>query len=321
MLDVLMFLTVTPNLCIERTLEIPEFKLGQVHRVTREKVHLNAGGKGINAARVAAALGTRVLALAPVGKHQRAWFEQQLQREGVAYELIEVESDTRICTNILHGSGDKTEIVEAGASHSWDDGVRMLERFGTLLPSCELAAICGSYPTASTLRLNAHLVAMGGIAQWRGKKLIVDGKGLAFDLLMRSPNLPWAIKPNCEEAAALLKHPVQTETEEQRAVDELLDLGVEVVLLSCGERGAYLSTRQSTHFFTPPRVEETSAVGSGDAFVGAFAAQYLQSGDLVEAARWGVAAGAANASQKLSAFCSRVEIEALVAHVEVTTIR
>lgn len=316
-----MFLTVTPNLCIERTLEIPDFSLCQVHRVASEKVHVNAGGKGINAARVAAQLGARVLALSLVGKDQRAWFENQLQHEGVAYELIETQSDTRICTNILHGENKKTELVETGAPLSNLDEKRMLEKFDVLVPNCELAAICGSYPPGAstpTSTPGGHLTLMSKLARKHGIKLLVDGKGAEFEMLLGSEYLPWAIKPNCDEATAFLKYAVNDAASEKRAVENFLDLGVEVVLLSCGARGAYLGTCASTHFYAPPRVEEVSAVGSGDAFVGAFAAQYLASDDLVEAVRWGVAAGAANASQKLSAFCLRAEIEVLVPQVKVT---
>jgi 1-phosphofructokinase family hexose kinase len=317
-----MFLTVTPNLCIERTVEIPLFLPGRVHRIAPEKLHVNAGGKGINAARMAARLGAEVLALAWVGQHQRAWFEDALEREGVAHELIEVEADTRICTNILHGSDKKTEINEAGSPLGVADGAGMIEVFGQRLRGAKLAAICGSYPPSASTPdtadpLDLHLTVLAQMARQSGTKLLVDGKGKAFEILLKSTHAPWAIKPNCDEAAAVLKHAVQTASEERRALDELLDFGVEVVLLSCGARGAWLGTKQQKVFFTPPAIREISPVGSGDAFVGAFAARYLQSGDLVEAVRWGVAAGAACAAQKLSAFCTRAEVEELLPHVQV----
>jgi fructose-1-phosphate kinase PfkB-like protein len=198
----------------------------------------------------------------------------------------------------------------------------MIEAFGRRLRQADLAAVCGSYPPgrstpAETDPLDLHLTVLAQMARQAGKKLLVDGKGAAFEILLKSTHAPWAIKPNCDEAAALLKHPVQTESEERRALDEMLEFGVEVVLLSCGARGAWLGTREGRWFFTPPAIREISPVGSGDAFVGAFAAQYLRSGDLIEAVRWGVAAGAACASQTLSAFCTREEIEALVSEVSI----
>lgn len=311
-----MLLSVTPNLCIERTLEIPDFRVGGVHRIAPTNLTVNAGGKGINAARVASQCGAKVLATSWVGKHQRAWFETELAREGVAFDLVEVESDTRICFNVVNGEGVKTEVVEAGNALSSDDGRRMREKFESLLPSVELVAICGSYPPGIPETFEAHLSVLCDIARRHGKKILVDGKGAEFTTLLKSEFLPWAIKPNCDEASAFLGYGVNSEDSEKCAIADFLRLGIEVVLLSCGARGAYLGTHASSFFFTPPQVQEVSAVGSGDSFVGAFAAQFLQEKTLIEAVSWGVAAGAANAAQARSAFCTREEIETLLPQVK-----
>ncbi len=319
-----MLLTVTPNLCIERTLEIPDFRVGEVHRVEAQNLSANAGGKGINAARVARELGAGVLALTWVGKNQRVWFEEELKRESIAFDFVEVESDTRVCLNILDGNGGKTEVVEAGNSLSFSDGEKMQEKFESLLPRAELVAICGSYPVRASRSTRAmfpvDLISLCALARQHGKKVLVDGKGMEFEILLRSEFVPFAIKPNCEEASAFLEYSVQDASSERRAIRDFLALGIEVVLLSCGARGAYLGTRASTHFFSPPGVREISAVGSGDAFVGAFCAQFLQGANLIEAARWGVAAGAANASQARAAFCTSQQIEALLSQVVVQQI-
>ena len=323
-----MLLTVTPNLCIERTLKIPDFRAGEVHRVAPENLSVNAGGKGINAARVARELGAGVLALSWVGTNQRAWFEAELGRENIAFDFVEVESNTRVCVNILSGGGGKTEVVEAGHALSISDGEKMREKFESLLPLAELVAICGSYPSSSERStppaFPADLISLCGLAREHGKKVLVDGKGAEFSALLHLQSnaqvLPFAIKPNCDEASAFLEYSVHDESSERGAIRDFLELGIEVVLLSCGARGAYLGTRASTHFLSAPRVREVSAVGSGDAFVGAFCARFLKDASLIEAARWGVAAGAANASQARSAFCTKKEIEALLAHVAIEEI-
>lgn len=313
-----MLLTVTPNLCIERTITLPSFVPGQVHRVPSERLQVNAGGKGINAARVAARLGCESLATAWVGRRQKRWFEEQLDREGVAHDLVEVEADTRVCVNVLAGGSEgwkKTEIVEAGHSLDIHDGTRMLEKFTALLPQADLVAICGSYPPATDAGFDAHLALLVQIAHRAGKRVLVDGKGRAFEIALRSKTPPWAVKPNLEEASALLRRSIESPADERRAVRDILRLGVDVVLLSCGARGAYLGTAQGVWFLPAPGVTEISPVGSGDALVGAFCAKFLETNDLQVAAQWGVAAGAANAGQSLSAFCTREDIEPLVSAI------
>jgi 1-phosphofructokinase family hexose kinase len=314
-----MLLTVTPNLCIERTIEFAE---GQVHRVEPESLTVNAGGKGINAARVAARLGCASLATAWVGRRQKQWFEEQLQSEGIAHDLVEVKADTRVCVNVIAGGAiagsgwTKTEIVEAGNALAVEDGTRMLEKFVALLPQADLVAICGSYPPSAHAAFDSHLALLTQVAGRAGKRVLVDGKGRAFEIALRSKTPPWAIKPNAEEAAALLRREIRTPAHERRAVRDLLRLDVEVVILSCGARGAYLGTREGVWFFRPPRIIEVSPVGSGDALVGAFCAKLLECGDLKTAMRWGVAAGTANATQSASAFCSASDIEPLLEQVK-----
>lgn len=317
-----MLLTVTPNLCIERTLLIDGFASGSVHRVPPDKMRVNAGGKGINVSRVAAALGTSTVAVAWVGRRQHDWFRHQLTAEGVPHELVEVEADTRTCINILSGQDlqatVKTEIVEAGNPLSSSDGENLSRKVASLLPNGELLAICGSYPSTSggATSLEQHLTELVSMANGAGVKVLVDSKGPTLKKLMESAERPWCIKPNVDEAAQLLGRPIEGKVAERRAVDELLELGPQVVLLSCGERGAYLGARDGVVFLQPPAIRQISPVGSGDAMVGAFASVYLTTGDLEAAAKWGVAAGAANAAQSYSAFCTRADIEPLVSQVQ-----
>jgi tagatose 6-phosphate kinase len=305
-----MLLCVTPNPCIERTMTIEEFQTGAVHRVPAEQLQVSAGGKGINVARVAQQMGSKVLCTGWIGRHQMSWFNAEMARYNLPHHWIETESDTRVCLNILDGDGHKTEIVEAGSPLSITEGTQLLEKFEELVPGAELVVLAGSYPPPGAF--DAHATLLIRIAAKHGKKVLYDGKGAAFATAIHSGTPPWCIAPNIEEAEALLKRGIAGEAAERRAITDLLRRGVEVVLLTCGARGAWLGTKQSTIFIEAPQVAEVSAVGSGDSLVGAFAAHFLRSNNLEEALRWGVAAGAANASQTLSAHCTRADIEALL---------
>lgn len=310
-----MFLTVTPNICIERTAQVDDFRTGKVHRVPHSELFINAGGKGINAARVAAACGAKALALAWGGRHQAAWLKSLMDAENVPHHLIEVEADTRITYNVLH-DGMKTEIVEAGAPVTVEEGTQLLEVFAGYLKDAQLVALCGSYPPSDHPAFAVHGALLCRMAAQAAKPMIYDGKGEAYTNAIRSKTPPWMIKPNQEEAAALLDRSLDSPGEERRAVRDLRRRGVEVVLLSCGERGAYLGHAGGIDWFPAPKIEEVSAVGSGDSLVGAFAAKWMETGDLLQAAAYGVAAGAANAAQARSGFVTPSDIEALMPQVK-----
>lgn len=287
----------TPNPCIERTLHVADFARGHSHRVTAHNLRVTAGGKGINAARVAARFGANVRVLAPVGIHQSAHFRALLNDDDLESDLVEVEADTRTATNIVHAGGF-TELVEAGNALSAHEAKTLHERFDVHLQNCQIAIIGGSYPPfTDEVNGENHSALLCELASRAGKPVLYDGKGAQFARALKSRNPPWAIKPNLAEASELLKRDLETLHAQQDAVQELMQMGVAVVLLSCGARGLWLGADGQIEWLAAPRIKEVSPVGSGDSLVGAFVARWLQSGDVHQSARWGVAAGAANAAQ------------------------
>ena len=287
----------TPNPCIERTLAVAAFARGQSHRVASQNLRVTAGGKGINAARVAARFGAHVRVLAPVGSSQITQFRALLQADSLESDLVEVAADTRTATNIVHENGF-TELVEAGNALSCSDAEKLSERFDFYLATCQIAIIGGSYPPdAPGGNWENHGARLCEMAARAGKRVFYDGKGVQFARALKSAHPPWGIKPNLDEAHELLNRDLETRESQQSAVRELMQMGVEVVLLSCGARGLWLGTGGAIEWFAAPAIAEVSPVGSGDSLVGAFVATWLQSGDVVAATRWGIAAGAANAAQ------------------------
>lgn len=291
----------TPNPCIERTLRVPNFARGNSHRVFAENLRVTAGGKGINAARVAQSFGAHVRVLAPVGSEQIVQFRALLAADHLQHDLIETSAATRIATNIVH-QGGFTELVEAGNPLSARDGAALTERFTAQLSTCQMAIIGGSYPPFADsvdgdVDAENHSAILCEMAACAGKPILYDGKGAPFARALRSAHPPWAIKPNLAEASELLSRELETPAAQRNAARELVQMGVEVVLLSCGARGLWLGYDGQIEWLPAPQIEEVSPVGSGDSLVGAFVARYLGDGDIFRAARWGAAAGAANAAQ------------------------
>ena len=174
-----MFLTLTPNPCLEKTLHVPDFLAGGSFRISPDNALENVGGKGINAARVAARFGLRSVAIAPLGPNLRNHLEQLAAPEAFELHAVGVAAPTRICHNVVSQSGS-TELLEAGHELSIGDGVYVFEAWRQLLPQCDLALIGGSYPPAKHPAWVHHGSIMCAMAQTAGKKLIYDGKGEAF---------------------------------------------------------------------------------------------------------------------------------------------
>ena len=317
-----MLLFFTPNPCIERTLRVPDFAALGSFRVAPADVRVTAGGKGINAARVAANLGADVLSLAPVGPAHKTQLQAFLDADGVRCEWVEVAAATRATLNVVQQSG-VTEIVEAGGPLSLDEGAALIEAFAGLLPRCEFVVIGGSYPAAAPGWAQAwerHGALLCELARRAARPIFYDGNGPAWKRAVQSASPPWAIKPNLREASELLNRKIETPAQERAAVRELMQRGVAVVLLSCGARGLWLGHNGTIEWLGSPTIREVSAVGSGDALVGAFAAKWSATGDIGEAARWGVAAGAANAAQLEAARVTLEDVASLVVQVKRETV-
>jgi 2-dehydro-3-deoxygluconokinase len=75
-------------------------------------------------------------------------------------------------------------------------------------------------------------------------------------------------------------------------VDFYLKLGARIVALTLGKEGALVATPQRRERVGSIKVDAVDATGAGDAFDGAFLAEYLRAGDPFQAARFANAAAA-----------------------------
>lgn len=318
-----MLLTITPNPCLERIVPLESLEPGHTARVDSAAVREVAGGKGLNAARVARACGTPALASGWFGRDRLAWFRAQIEGGGVEFEPVEVDAPTRIATQYRLAGGTITQVIEDGRPLGLSDGTALLQCVEELLRGAGMMLLGGSYPPSQDERFALHAGLLCAAARRHSVPVLYDGNGRAWEIALRkSP--PWCVAPNLEEASWLLRRPLPNEAAERRAIETILKWGVQVVLLTCGERGAYLGTSAQTIFLSAPRVATVSGVGCGDALAGAFAAKYLQSPEapnefarLREATRWGIAAGAAQAQSSEAGAFGAAQIEELLPQVRV----
>src|SRR5262245_40675823 len=94
-----MLLVVSPNLALDRILEVDGFHANDVQR--SRTVICQPGGKGSNVARVFRELGGEVVLIGFVGRRNAEWIREPLRSIGVQVEAIEAYAgETRTCTII-----------------------------------------------------------------------------------------------------------------------------------------------------------------------------------------------------------------------------
>lgn len=247
---------------------------------------IGAGGKGSNQAVAAARLGARVCFIGKLGRDsfgdlaRRSW-----AAEGIDTTFCADSADygTGAAAVILHAShGDNAIVVDPGSgmhlsAHDVDAAAERITASAVFVTQLELAPAV----VARALAIARH----AGVTT----------------ILNPAPALPVSadvfrlcdyLTPNESEAARLAGFPVVTAADAARAAEVLLARGARNVVVTLGAQGAMARNGRICElvpaFAAGPVVETT---GAGDAFNGALAVGLSEGMDLVEATRFGCAAG------------------------------
>jgi ribokinase len=244
---------------------------------------LGPGGKGSNQAVAAARLGGDVTFISKIGVDPFGDMARTIWAEaGVKTAVTRMaESYTgAACIFLEQGSGDNAIIVSPGAA-------------GTISPADIDAAgdvIRGASVFITQLEqpLPAAKRALQ-IAREAGAVTILN-PAPAAELDDEFFTLSDYFTPNETEAEDLTGIKVGTVDEARQAAEALLDKGVGNVIVTLGEQGALLHTREISelcpaHTFAP--VAETT--GAGDAFNGAFAVALARGDTPLDAVKFGCA--------------------------------
>jgi tagatose 6-phosphate kinase len=314
-----LILTVTPNAAVDKTYHVEGFRLDVVNRPSQ--TYTVAGGKGINVARVYRTLGGRPLATGFLGGNQGRIVAEALYREGIPAAMVDVKGETRLCIAAIDPTtGTQTEINESGPEVSAEEIRKLFDRVIRLLSqeTFSFVVLSGSLPPSAPPTLYAELI---DLARSRQTPVALDTSGEPLREGIKAR--PWMVKPNQTELETVLGRPLSDRSEALLAAKELLENGIEMVVLTLGAAGALCVNAAGAWFATPPPIEFASAVASGDSFLAAFLWQWTAgdpSADPASALRLATGAGAANAAVIGAGFCTRESILTLAHRTEVQQI-
>ncbi|MFD9244954.1 1-phosphofructokinase family hexose kinase [Streptomyces sp. NPDC059556] len=264
-----MILTVTLNTAVDLTYRVPALTPHASHRVTQ--VIERPGGKGLNVARVLAALGHETVATGFAGGATGAVLREQLAATPVRDALVETAGPTRRTVAIVDtASGDTTQLNEPGPTVTAAEWTVFRTRFTALLDGAAAVALCGSLPPGIHVGAYAELVRL---ARTAGVPVLLDtsGEPLRRGIAAR----PDLVKPNADELAQL------TGTRDPlRATREARGRGARTVVSSLGPEGLLAATPEGLWRAAPPAPVKGNPTGAGDSAVAG-----LLSG-LVEGTPW-----------------------------------
>jgi tagatose 6-phosphate kinase len=301
------------NTALDNRIDVEALRVGEVQRVRRMQVSF--GGKGLHVAQMIAALGERVRLVGLIDATQRSALERLLRERRVTFHGVEAPGSIRTCLAIRETDGRITELLEPGPDLDAATRTALVDTFRRLALDSDLAVLSGSLPPGFGDDIYADLVSE---LQAAGVRCLVDASGAALLRAMRAR--PFLIKPNRDEAAALLGRPVAQIADAVAAVRAFAAQGVAMPVLSLGADGIVAAVDDEVLQADAELVRVGDAVGSGDCLVAGLAVGLVR-GEKPEAIlRLGTACGTANAAVSGSGYVHRADVDALLPRVRIRRI-
>lgn len=287
-----MITTVTLNAAIDKTCVIPNFHKSGLFRV--EQTVSDAGGKGINVARVISMIGGNVMSTGFVAGIQGNTITKCLSDQNIPNDFVSADGESRMCLTILDPTSDEeqTELLEAGPEISAEQLSSLQLKVAELAKQSSIVVMSGSLPRGCPSDTYAELIR---IIQKNGAKAVLDTSGDA--LVQGVAALPYLIKPNEHEIGKILGSTPRSDAEIASSIMELMNRGIHAVVVSLGERGAIAGWNGTLYRVTAPKIEAVNPVGCGDSMVAGLVFAIEKDDTAASALRLGAACGAANALQ------------------------
>ncbi|MFD8706772.1 1-phosphofructokinase family hexose kinase [Kitasatospora sp. NPDC059648] len=275
-----MILTVTLNPALDVTYRLAVVRRHAGNRV--RNVRQQAGGKGVNVARVLGALGEAAVVTGLAGGPSGQALRADLAAAGLRDELVEVAGETRRTVAVADDQ-DATVFLEPGPQVTTAEWRSFLTHYQRLLRGASAVVLSGSLPPG--LPTDAYR-ALIDLARSHGVPAVLDAEGQA--LLSALPARPAVVKPNATELAAA------TGTEDPvRGVERLRAAGAAAVVASFGPDGLLAATPEGAWRASPPEPLPGNPTGAGGSAVAALALGLAAAAPWPERLRQAVALSAA----------------------------
>jgi 1-phosphofructokinase family hexose kinase len=311
-----MIITVTLNAAIDKTLAVPNFRLGRRHRAVEQTAM--AGGKGVNVARALRALGQPVIATGVAGGPTGTRIVEHLTEEGILNDFVRIREESRTSTAVVDPtSGEQTEINEHGPHVSDQELDLFVDKLLYLAKGAAVCVFAGSLPRGVDAGLYGRLVEE---MRRLGVTTVLDSEG--EPLLVATRRGPDVVSPNELEAEGLVGHEFSDEEDRRRALGEMVEMGAREGIITLADGCLAVlgeGSDRSLYRATLEPLEPVSSVGSGDALLAGFVAARYGGRDPEDCLRFAVACGAESTQHFGAGVLEQREVERLLPEVRVET--
>lgn len=295
-------LTVTLNPSIDKTITVEKFVPYGLNRVL--KTRQDPGGKGINVAKVLKNFGVDVTVFGLIAGSQGKLLADFLNRAEIETDFLQIPGETRTNLKIFDESINKmTEINETGFQVTPEILDSFRNKFKESIRGAAMVVLSGSLPPGIPDGFYAECIA---VAKSEGIKTVLDADAGALAEGIKA--VPYAVKPNIHELELLNGRHFANSNEVVDAVKELINTGIEIVIVSMGADGAIVANKDEAYKVDSWDIAVKSATGAGDSMVGSLVYSLLRNDCLYEIAKITTAAGTITASKEGTQICTENEV-------------
>ncbi|HEX9480572.1 MAG TPA: 1-phosphofructokinase family hexose kinase [Solirubrobacteraceae bacterium] len=289
-----MIITVTLNAAIDKSLAVPNFRLGRRHRTVEQRTM--AGGKGVNIARTLKALGQPVIATGFAGGATGTHIVEQLTEESILNDFVRIREESRTNTSVLDPTtGAQTEINERGPAVTAREVELFRDKLLYLARGAAIVVFAGSLPRGVEPDLYESLVHD---LERSEVTTVVDTDGQPLRHAVRAE--PDLVSPNVLEAEELVGHEFATDEERTLAMGEISAMGPREVIMTLPDGALAQVLVDGQPRLKRARIEPREPVakrGSGDAFLAGYLSSRYEGRPPDQCVRFGVACGAESAGR------------------------
>jgi 1-phosphofructokinase family hexose kinase len=312
-----MIITVTLNAAIDKSLSVPNFRLGRRHRTVEQRTM--AGGKGVNIARTLKTLGQPVIATGFAGGATGTHIVEQLTEESILNDFVRIREESRTNTSVLDPTtGEQTEINERGPAVSASEVELFRDKLLYLARGAAIVVFAGSLPRGVEPDLYAGLIH--DLARLDVTS-VIDTDGEPLRQAVRAE--PDVVSPNVLEAEELVGHEFSGEEERAQVVREIVAMGPREAIVTlpdgCFAQVLVDGQPQTKRAIIAQR-EPIARRGSGDAFLAGYVAARYEGRAHDHCLRLGVACGAESTGRLEAGLIDPREARRLMGDVELASV-
>lgn len=280
-----MILCVCPNPSVDSYAWLDQLNPGEVNRIIEQKEF--PGGKGIHVALALNEINEPSCVLGFWAGATGRWIREKCSDRSIPCYGPRVEGSNRKCYTFMpvtnSSAVNNTELLEPGPAIKPGDYKLFVEDFERISRTSGLVCLSGSWPPGVVETAYRDLIV---IARQNNKRIILDASGPQLEQALKAQ--PYAIHLNLKEAKSLYQ------TGDVKSILNSLSDHVELIALTSGNEGLYLTYRGNIIHACINIEQVFSAVGSGDCLTAGIAYAIHHNMSLTDIAKWGVACGTAN---------------------------